>query len=358
MSNKDLFIRSYKGKKVFVTGHTGFKGSWLITILNCLGAKILGYALEPENPQSLYRYISSDINQGSIIDDIRNRDRLINAVLNFEPDYIFHLAAQPLVRLSYSIPSETFDVNVTGTANILEAAKMLKNKCSIIVITTDKVYENKETTYAYREDDTLGGYDPYSASKAAAEIVVSSFRNSFFNINNYGAHQKAVISARAGNVIGGGDWSKDRIIPDIIRSMQTSQPIEVRNPNSVRPWQHVLEPLTGYLLAGALLNENPGLISGAYNFGPEISDHLTVEDLVNIALKCWGSGTWVYTGNESQPHEAGLLKLNIDKAKSILHWQPKLNSTQAIEWTIDWYKQKPDDILIYTINQIEHYLAL
>ncbi len=284
----------YHNKKVFITGHTGFKGSWLCALLYNLNAEIKGYALEPEYIDGLYRTLQPSINIQSVIADIRDKQRLQKEIEYFQPDYIFHLAAQPLVRRSYQVPAETFDVNVTGTANVLEAVISLKKKCTVVVITTDKVYNKKEdNSILYKEEDALGGYDPYSASKACAELVISSFGNSFFNIKNFHQHQKAIVSARAGNVIGGGDWNKDRIIPDIIRSLKNNQTIDVRNPNAIRPWQHVLEPLVGYLLLGGMLNDRPLQFSKAYNFGPLAMDHLTVKELVEIAIKTWvqkGSG--------------------------------------------------------------------
>ncbi|WP_462279547.1 CDP-glucose 4,6-dehydratase [Ferruginibacter sp.] len=346
----------YKGKKVLVTGHTGFKGTWFITWLHMLGATVKGYALPPEESNSFFTTIAGNISFENVYADIRDTKKLQAEINNFQPDLIFHLAAQALVRRSYQVPSETFDINVTGTANVLEAVKNLPGKCTVIVITTDKVYENREINYHYKEDDVLGGYDPYSASKAAAEIVVSSFRNSFFNIRNYAVHQKAVISARAGNVIGGGDRSADRIIPDVVRSLENGQPVEVRNPVAVRPWQHVLEPLSGYLTAGMLLDMDAVKYSGAYNFGPLPGDHLPVKQLVQTAIDCWGSGSWKDISDASQPHEAGLLQLDITKAKDVLDWQPKLDSKEAIEWTINWYKQQPENVLEYTVQQIKNYL--
>lgn len=345
----------YNGKKVFITGHTGFKGAWLITWLHLLGAELKGYALAPEDEQCLFNIISPEIDFENVIGDIRNKEKLHSEIQNFQPDFIFHLAAQALVRRSYEIPSETFEVNVIGTANVLEAVNRLSNKCTVIVITTDKVYENREIDYHYNENDVLGGYDPYSASKAATEIVVSSFRNSYFNPKNYLSHLKALASVRAGNVIGGGDWNKDRIIPDIVRSLKAGQPVNVRNPNSVRPWQHVLEPLSGYLLLGKLLDEFPGKFSGAFNFGPLPGDHLPVKDLVNIALECWGSGSWADKSNASEPHEAGLLQLDIEKAKKELDWQPKLSSKEAIQWTIDWYRQTFENVFDFSVQQIKDY---
>lgn len=349
----------YTNKKVFVTGHTGFKGAWLCAVLNTLNAQLKGYALTPEFENNLYNIIQPSIKINSVIADIRNKNQLQKEIESFQPDYIFHLAAQPLVRRSYQIPAETFDVNAVGTANVLEAVVHLKKKCTVVVITTDKVYENKENdAVLYKEDDALGGYDPYSASKACAELVISSFRNSFFNIKNYATHQKTIASARAGNVIGGGDWNKDRIIPDIIRSLKNNQPIEVRNPNAVRPWQHVLEPLTGYLLLGALLNDEPQKFSKPYNFGPLPNDHLTVKELVEIAIKIWGKGEWKNISNANEPHEAGLLKLDINRARKKLNWQPKLSAQQAVEWSINWYKQSSEMQPAYTFQQIKNYFKL
>jgi CDP-glucose 4,6-dehydratase len=349
---------SYKNKKVFVTGHTGFKGSWLIAWLHMLGANIKGYALEPEYENCLYNSLKPLNIAESIIADIRDKEKLTKEILSFQPDFIFHLAAQPLVRRSYEIPAETFEVNVVGTANVLEVLRQLQKKCTAIIITTDKVYENKEADILYNEDDRLGGYDPYSASKACTEIVLSSFRNSFFNTKKFDDHKKAIASVRAGNVIGGGDWSKDRIIPDIVKALMQNKTVEVRNPDAVRPWQHVLEPLGCYLLLGILLQENATSFSHAYNFGPYPEDHLTVKELVELSIKTWGSGEWKDISDHSQPHEAGLLKLDISKAIKELNWKPKLNAAKAIEWTINWYKQSEDKQVDFTVKQINDYLNL
>jgi CDP-glucose 4,6-dehydratase len=360
MENLVMHLASYyHNKKVFITGHTGFKGSWLCALLYKLNAEIKGYALLPEYIDGLYEALQPSINMQSVIADIRDKEQLQKEIENFQPDYIFHLAAQPLVRRSYQIPAETFDVNVTGTANVLEAVINLKKKCNVVVITTDKVYENKEdNSILYKEEDALGGYDPYSASKACGELVVSSFRNSFFNIKNFDSHQKAITSVRAGNVIGGGDWNKDRIIPDIIRSLRNNQPIKVRNLNAVRPWQHVLEPLVGYLLLAGMLNDEPQKFSKPYNFGPLSNDHLSVKELVETAIQTWGKGEWKDVSDANQPHEAGLLKLDITRAINELDWHPKLNAQQAIEWSINWYKQLPETHVAYTFQQIENYLKL
>ncbi len=358
MENLVALGKHFANKKVFITGHTGFKGSWLMAWLYLWNARIKGYALPPDYDNNLYDYLVKNKKIESVLADIRDRNQLRKEILDFNPDYIFHLAAQPLVRRSYEIPAETFEINVAGTANLLEAVKDLPGKCTIIVITTDKVYENKEKDILYTEDDVLGGYDPYSASKAAAELVVSSFRNSFFNPAKIQTHKKSIVSIRAGNVIGGGDRSTDRLIPDIVRSLEKNNLIEIRSPNAIRPWQHVLEPLAGYLLVAALLDEKPGNYSPAYNFGPNADDHLKVKDFVEAAIESWGSGKWKDCSDPSQPHEAGLLKLDISKAKKELKWEPRLNSREAIKWTIDWYKQEPSKQVDYTFKQIEEYLAL
>ncbi len=356
----------YRGKKVFVTGHTGFKGAWLITWLNLLGASLKGYALQPENEKDIYNIVSPHLQIESVFADIRDKQKLQDEIIKFQPDFIFHLAAQPLVRRSYEIPAETFEVNAIGTANLLESLIRLDKKCTTIVITTDKVYENKERNKLYKEKNRLGGYDPYSASKACTELVTQSFRRSFFNNHspdgnrdNTNRNQKTLATARAGNVIGGGDWNKNRIIPDIINHLKSGVSIPVRNPNAIRPWQHVLEPLNGYLLLAGLL-ANPDSyrdkkLSASYNFGPKKKDHLTVKELVDLSINCWGSGDWKDMSDTSHPHEAGILKLNISLAKKELNWSPKLNSKEAIQWTIDWYKQPTEMQFDYTIAQIKSY---
>lgn len=346
----------YHNKRVFITGHTGFKGSWLLTWLHTLGAIVKGYALSPENSYDLYCQIEGDTLCESIIGDIRNKEQVKQEILEFKPDFIFHLAAQPLVRLSYDIPCETFDINVMGTANVLDAVRYLAKPCYVICITTDKVYENKEWHYPYRESDRLGGYDPYSASKAAAEILISSYRNSYFNTKDYFKHQKSIAVARAGNVIGGFDWAKDRIIPDIIRSLNKKETIVVRNPNAVRPWQHVLEPLSGYLQLGAKMIQNPKKYADAYNFGPYLEDTLTVKDLVEIAIQKFGYGNYETPKQGNQPHEAGLLRLDINKAINELNWKPKWNAQRAIEETILLFKQDTKLVIYIMKNQITEFM--
>jgi CDP-glucose 4,6-dehydratase len=354
----DQLSSYYSDKKVFVTGHTGFKGAWLTACLYQLGATVKGYALAPEYKSGIFSLLAPLHVCQSTIHDIRDKEILKEEINSFQPDCIFHLAAQPLVRRSYKIPAETFDINVVGTANLLEAVISLDKKCTVVVITTDKVYQNKEQDILYNEQDTLGGFDPYSSSKACAELVVNSFRNSFFNGSNYGIHGKAIASARAGNVIGGGDWSEDRIIPDLIRFLRQDQTIEVRNPGAVRPWQHVVEPIYGYLLLGKLLNEQPEKFSKAYNFGPQANDHVTVRQLVETATRLWGNGSWKDTSDSKQPHEAGLLRLDIHLAMKELGWMPKLNTVQAIEWTMAWYKKPLEEQADFTFRQIKEYFSL
>lgn len=351
----------YKGKKVFLTGHTGFKGSWMLKALSMLGADVKGYALAPDNDKNLYHLIKGDQLCESTIADLRNKQKLIDDIKEFQPDFVFHLAAQPLVRLSYELPTETFEINAIGTANLLEGVKSINKPCNVILITTDKVYHNNEWIYPYRENDRLGGYDPYSASKACAELVIDSYRNSFFNTKNYQEHQKAIAVTRAGNVIGGGDWSKDRLIPDIARAIGNNGKIIIRNPTSIRPWQHVLEPVLGYLLLGAKLVTDPVKYAQAYNFGPYGEDALTVKTMVELSIATWGMGEYEVPQFINQPHEAGLLKLDISKATDQLGWKPQLNAKKAVEYTIDWYKnffENEESSDKYTETQISGFLNL
>ncbi len=329
----------YSNKKVFVTGHTGFKGSWLITWLHQLGAQVKGYALAPQQNEDLYHLINGDTLCSSVIADIRDREGLKSEITSFAPDFIFHLAAQPLVRYSYEFPIATFEVNVMGTAHLLDAVRLLDKPCTVVVITTDKVYHNKEQDYFYKEDDPLGGYDPYSASKACTELVVDSYRNSFFNPAEYQKHRKSISSARAGNVIGGGDWAKDRIVPDIVRALSSGSPVTVRNPDSIRPWQHVLDPLHGYLVLGARQEKDPVHFAQAYNFGPVMEDKMPVGELVKKSIATWGEGSFDAPPQKGAVHEAGLLQLDIEKAGKELSWKPAFSTDEAITLTIHWYKQ-------------------
>ncbi|MCX8472999.1 MAG: CDP-glucose 4,6-dehydratase [Sediminibacterium sp.] len=347
----------FKNKKIFITGHTGFKGAWLSLWLFNLGAKITGYSLPPKTSEDIFHFLPSNCFVKSIIADIRNYAELEQNIIQSNPDIIFHLAAQPLVRESYFNPLETFDINIMGTANLLNCVRKLSKKCTIICVTTDKVYENKEWHYAYREVDRLGGYDPYSSSKAAAELIIHSFSQSFFNRNNYNEHLKIISSVRAGNVFGGGDFSTDRLIPDIIKNIQSNKPITIRNPNSIRPWQHVLEPLCGYLSLAEKNYKNPA-ISGAYNFGPFINQQYNVQKLAELIVKHYGKGNLEFNQNSNQIHEAKNLQLDISKSQSVLNWSPVLNFDLAIKWTTNWYKQKPEKKLAFSLLQIKKYQSL
>ena len=346
----------FSQKKVFLTGHTGFKGAWLLHILSMMGATVKGYALAPQTDADLYNLLRGNDACESVIADLRDAATLQKAVLDFEPDFIFHLAAQPLVRLSYERPAETFEVNAIGTAHLLDAVRQLQKACSIVLITTDKVYHNNEWLYPYRENDRLGGYDPYSASKACTELVIDSYRNSFFNMASYDQHQKAIAVARAGNVIGGGDWAKDRLIPDVVKALAQQQPIVIRNPQAVRPWQHVLEPLFGYLMLAAKLQEAPATYGEAFNFGPYHNNALPVVDMVQLAIQAWGSGSYELMQNSQQPHEAGLLKLDISKVTEALQWKPIMDAGTSVQKTIEWYKafqNNPPAIAAFTESQIK-----
>ena len=327
----------YKGKHVFVTGHTGFKGAWLIQILKEAGAIVKGYALEPETSEDLYFKIAGDSLCDSIIGDIRDLKKLHHEIVAFRPDFVFHLAAQSLVRRSYEKPVETWEVNVTGTANVLEVLRGIDHPCICVCITTDKVYENLEKGLPFKESDPLGGHDPYSASKAGSELVIASYRSSFFS---HADSLVKVASARAGNVIGGGDFAKDRIVPDFVRARKHNRALSVRRPDAVRPWQHVLEPLAGYLLLGAKMYESPHAYTEAFNFGPEPSDVFTVRQLIEYAQQTWPGPDTVFELEHTGPHEAGLLMLDIEKAKRVLDFAPQWNAENAIRETIEWYKDE------------------
>jgi CDP-glucose 4,6-dehydratase len=353
------FENIFKNKRVFVTGNTGFKGSWLISWLNLLGAEIKGFALSPENSFDLYNLMNGDKFCETAIADIRDREKVKQEMLNFQPDFVFHLAAQPLVIESYNDPVYTYEVNTMGTANLLDALRFLEKKCIVVMITTDKVYHNYETGQAYKEEDRFGGYDPYSASKGAAEIVIDSYKKSYFNPAKYNIHKKSISVARAGNVIGGGDWSINRIIPDIVKALASDQLVQVRNPKAVRPWQHVLEPLSGYLTLAARQTENPTLYADAFNFGPYLTDNLTVQQIVEEAIKIWGFGSYDFPVLTNNLHEASLLQLDISKAQNLLNWKPKYNAEEAIRKTIDWYKfysSNNSDILNFTKEQIVDFI--
>jgi len=349
---------AFHGKRVFLTGHTGFKGAWLTLILNKLGAEVKGYALAPLTEQDLYPQIDGDSLCHSVIADIRDRERVKRELLDFQPDFVFHMAAQALVLDSYDLPVETYDTNVMGTIHVLEGLRKLNKPCNSIIITTDKVYWNFERDTPYKETDQLGGYDPYSNSKAAADITINSYQKSFFNLDNFEEHQQGISTVRSGNVIGGGDWSGNRLVPDIARALITNEPVEIRNPNSVRPWQHVLDPLNGYLTLAARLANDPVKHAVGYNFGPRPNDERTVLDMVELAIENWGEGSYKTPDIKNKPHEAGLLKLAIDKAKTELDWEPQFTSAEAVQWTVNWYRDGRDDAFNYTSKQIDEFFHL
>ncbi|NVJ47140.1 MAG: CDP-glucose 4,6-dehydratase [Cytophagia bacterium] len=360
MENMELSY--YRGKRVFVTGHTGFKGSWFINVLKVLGAEVKGYALDPCAGKNPYRLVVGERALDSEINDIRDADALKEAIRAFKPDFVFHMAAQPLVKASYSDPLYTYQVNVIGTANLLMALKGLDKTCSCVVITTDKVYENKEWHYPYRETDRLGGYDPYSSSKACTELVTSSLRSSFFNLENYGRdHAISIACARAGNVIGGGDYSENRVIPDFVRAIERNKPLVMRNPYAIRPWQHVLEPLFGYLELGVSLAENPVAYSEGWNFGPSDKSEKTVLEVINKIIECWGKGEYRIEADQQGHHEAGLLKLDISKTVNRLNWKPMLGFDTTLAWTSYWYIKESEgavSMVDFSIKQIEEYLQM
>lgn len=335
MVNNNLF---FKNKRILITGDTGFKGSWLAYWLHLLGAEVLGYALPPQTPEDHYNLLDLGQLIKHIDGNILDSKTVLKTFKEFQPEIVFHLAAQALVRLSYDEPKLTFDTNVSGSVNILEAVRKTDSVKALIYVTSDKCYKNKEWIWGYRENDELGGYDPYSASKAAAEIVISSYIDSFFNKNlNIG-----IASVRAGNVVGGGDWAMDRIIPDCIRSILNNKTIEIRNPSAIRPWQHVLEPLSGYLLLAENLVTEPRKFTGSWNFGPSIDSIKTVKELSQTVVQLFGRGKICVTPNDSSKHEAGLLILNCDKANQELNWTPKWNFMETMSQTIEWYKKHLD----------------
>lgn len=328
----------WQNKKVLITGHTGFKGSWLTLWLLKMGSKVCGISLEPQFEKNLFDSLNLKNNLEHNICDIRDKDKVKIIINNFKPDIVFHLAAQPLVLTSYEKPSETWEINVIGTINIMEAILSIDHKCGAVFITTDKVYKNNEWEYGYRENDKLGGIDPYSSSKAASELAINSWRESFCGSSDFKKSNIFIASARAGNVIGGGDWSSNRIIPDLVKSLSSNSKIIIRNPSSTRPWQHVIEPLAGYIiLAEKLYKTENRQFSSPFNFGPDMNSNRTVKELVKECLKYW-DGEFLINKKENMPHEAGKLNLAIDKANHMLQWRPKLNFEKTVELTINWYK--------------------
>lgn len=348
----------FKNKTVLVTGHTGFKGSWLSIWLRELGADVIGYALDPATKDDNFVVTGLSSKITDIRGDIRDKEKLQEVFQVYKPEFVFHLAAQPLVRLSYDIPFETYDINVMGTLNVLECIRKSNSVQVGVMITTDKCYENREQIWGYRETDSLGGYDPYSSSKACAEMLISSYRNSFFNPDKFHIHKKSISSVRAGNVIGGGDWSKDRLIPDSIKALSSSRYINIRNPYSIRPWQHVLEPLYGYMLLASKMYENGIKYSGAWNFGPDEDSMVPVKVVADYIVKYWQSGRWVNLSSEDESmHEAAFLALDCTKAKTYLKWRPIFSLEEAIKYTVNWYKRyKSINVYDLCVEQIEDYI--
>jgi len=352
----DIFDGFYKGKRVLVTGHTGFKGSWLSIWLNELGAEVIGVGLDPysEKDNFVLSGIGSKI-KADIRADIRDGKRMKEIFAEYKPEIVFHLAAQPLVRLSYDIPVDTYQTNVMGTINILEAIRATDSVKVGVMITTDKCYENKEQIWGYRENEPMGGYDPYSSSKGAAEIAIASWRRSFFNPKDYEKHGKSIASVRAGNVIGGGDWALDRIIPDCIRALESGRPIDIRSPKAIRPWQHVLEPLGGYMLLAKKMWQSPTEYCEGWNFGPRAESISTVWEVASKVVENYGSGELRDISDPNALHEAKLLMLDISKAKFRLGWEPRMDINQTIAMTTDWYRKYKEipvyELCVYEINE-------
>lgn len=344
-----MFANQYMNRRVLITGHTGFKGSWLTLWLEFLGADVTGIALAPESNSSHWELLS--LATKSLTIDIRDSEGVRRAVKDAAPEIVFHLAAQPLVRRSYRSPLETWSTNVMGTANILDACRQQPSVKAIVVITTDKCYENQEWVWGYRETDRLGGHDPYSASKAGSELVAASYRSAFF----YQPDSPLLATARAGNVIGGGDWSEERLIPDLVRSTQSGKPLEIRSPTSTRPWQHVLECLSGYLCLGQKLLERDSAYSGAWNFGPDREGNRQVQQVLEQLQKTWHGFEW-FTGQQSQLHEARLLHLDSSKARDMLSWCPVWTFEEGAAATAEWYKAWLDNKEVVSVKQLNHYI--
>ena len=349
----NMNLEFWKNKRVFITGHTGFKGSWMALWLHELGSIVKGYSLAPNTIPSLFEITQLDSKIESVIGDINDLECLTRSLVDFKPEIVFHMAAQPLVRASYRDPVGTFQTNVMGTVNIFEAVKQCDSVRTVVNVTTDKCYENKEWLWGYREHEAMGGFDPYSSSKGCSELVTSAYRRSFFNINS----KVSLASARAGNVIGGGDWAEDRLIPDAIRAFDLNKPVLIRNPLAIRPWQHVLEPISGYLTLAEKLYLHGDKYAEGWNFGPNYNDVISVGAVLDYLVKNWfGTAEWVSDGAE-QPHEAQLLKLDISKANADLKWRPLWTLEKSLSLIIDWYRaySNGEDMSVVTLNQINEY---
>jgi CDP-glucose 4,6-dehydratase len=360
MESMVMIPEFWHDKKVLLTGHTGFKGSWLSVWLQMLGANVVGYSLPAPTQPCLFDLIKVGDLITPVVGDVRDLDRLMQTMQTHQPEIVIHMAAQALVRESYKYPVETYTVNIMGTVNVLEAARQVGGVKAVVNVTSDKCYENQEWDWGYRESEAMGGYDPYSSSKGCSELVTAAYRNSFFHPKNYKQHGVGIATARAGNVIGGGDWASDRLIPDILKAWQSKQKFLIRYPNAIRPWQHVLEPLSGYLTLAEHLYRDGALYSGAWNFGPNESDSQTVGWIVEQMANLWGSNAGWEPETALHPHEANYLKLDCSKARSQLKWLPKLDVKTALAWVVDWTKalQSGANAREVTINQINQFVSL
>jgi CDP-glucose 4,6-dehydratase len=349
----------WRHRRVFITGHTGFKGGWMVAWLKKLGAVVSGYALPPSTNPSLFEVCGLEEHADTVYGDIRDLDAVKRAIAASEPEIVFHLAAQPLVLLSHQQPVETFDINVMGTVNLMEAVRTAPSVRAVVIITTDKCYQNRSWLWGYREDEPMGGRDPYSASKGAAEIAVAAYRETFFQKGNTG-----IATARAGNVIGGGDWAANRIVPDAIRTLAKEEPLAVRNPHAIRPWQHVLEPIAGYFALAEKLYSEPQRFGDGWNFGPSDFDCVNVAALADLLTGSWGNrAAWVSAAQPNAPREESYLKLDSSKAHFHLAWEPRLTVSEAVEWSVQWYRkalvtQSPSELFSFTLDQISSYTAL
>lgn len=361
MSKLDIFNNFYQGKRILLTGHTGFKGSWLAIWLTELGAEVVGVGLDPQSERD--NFVLSGIGKrikADIRADIRDGARMKQIFQDYQPEIVFHLAAQPLVRLSYDLPVDTYETNVMGTIHVMEAIRATKSVRVGVMITTDKCYENKEQIWGYRENEAMGGYDPYSSSKGAAEIAIASWRRSYFHPDQYGrTHSMSLASVRAGNVVGGGDWALDRIIPDCIRALEDGSVINIRSPKAIRPWQHVLEPLSGYMLLAQRMWEAPTKYCEGWNFGPRAESISSVWEVASLVTQSAGRGELRDLSDPHALHEASLLMLDISKAKYRLGWEPRMSLAECIDLTVDWYQRYRDgDVYALDVEQIARYLGV
>jgi CDP-glucose 4,6-dehydratase len=350
-------VKSWRGRRVFLTGHTGFKGSWLALWLSRLGAQVRGYALDPCTEPNMFNLASVSTAVDDVRGDVRDYAKLEASLSEFAPEVVFHLAAQPIVRRSYADPVGTYGTNVMGTVHLMEAIRKTPSVRAVVCVTTDKCYQNQEWIWPYRESDPLGGYDPYASSKACAEIVSAAYRSSFFPVERMHEHHVALATARAGNVIGGGDWSEDRLIPDLVRGFRSGQPVLIRRPEAIRPWQHVLDPLHGYMMLAQELLAEHAQFASAHNFGPSDEDIWSVEQIATKLVNMWGNGASWTRDSVPSVHEDHVLRLDASKARVVLGWKPRLATEAALEWAMAWYRawNRGDDMAEFTQKQIQEY---